>query len=222
MTTDAGFDAARQRSDIETALAAKPNVILALPLDPVTSAEAFKPGGDRRHQAGVPVQPAGRLQARHRLRRDRHRRPVPDGQAGGRRAGQRRSAARARSATSSTTPATTSPTSATRPSRRPSRRTIRISRSSPSRASPIRRAPRSWPAPCCCSIRISTASTSPGPNRPTACSSALRASRQHQDQDRHARPGRTGSARHGQGRQRRRHSSPTRPMSSAARWPPPA
>ena len=40
--TDAQFDAARQRSDIETALAAKPNVILALPLDPVTSAEAFR------------------------------------------------------------------------------------------------------------------------------------------------------------------------------------
>lgn len=42
VTTDAQFDAARQRSDIETALAAKPNVILALPLDPVTSAEAFR------------------------------------------------------------------------------------------------------------------------------------------------------------------------------------
>ena len=40
--TDAQFDAAKQRSDIETALAAKPNIILALPLDPVTSAEAFK------------------------------------------------------------------------------------------------------------------------------------------------------------------------------------
>ncbi|GGF23193.1 rhizopine-binding protein [Youhaiella tibetensis] len=40
--TDAGFDAAKQRSDIETALAAQPNVILSLPLDPVTSAEAFK------------------------------------------------------------------------------------------------------------------------------------------------------------------------------------
>lgn len=40
--TDAQFDAARQRSDIETALAAKPNVILSLPLDPVTSAEAFR------------------------------------------------------------------------------------------------------------------------------------------------------------------------------------
>jgi ribose transport system substrate-binding protein len=42
VTTDSGFDAARQRSDIETALAAKPNVILSLPLDPVTSAEAFR------------------------------------------------------------------------------------------------------------------------------------------------------------------------------------
>ena len=40
--TDAGFDAAKQRSDIETALAAKPNVILSLPLDPTTSAEAFR------------------------------------------------------------------------------------------------------------------------------------------------------------------------------------
>jgi len=40
--TDAGFDAAKQRSDIETALAAKPDIILALPLDPVTSAEAFR------------------------------------------------------------------------------------------------------------------------------------------------------------------------------------
>lgn len=42
VTTDAGFDAAKQRSDIETALAAQPNVILSLPLDPVTSAQAFR------------------------------------------------------------------------------------------------------------------------------------------------------------------------------------
>lgn len=40
--TDAGFDPAKQRSDIETALATKPNIILALPLDPTTSAEAFR------------------------------------------------------------------------------------------------------------------------------------------------------------------------------------
>ncbi len=41
--TDAGFDAAKQKSDVETILAKKPNAVLALPLDPVTSAEAFKP-----------------------------------------------------------------------------------------------------------------------------------------------------------------------------------
>jgi ribose transport system substrate-binding protein len=41
-TTDAGFDAARQRNDIETAMARNPSVILALPLDPITSAEAFR------------------------------------------------------------------------------------------------------------------------------------------------------------------------------------
>jgi ribose transport system substrate-binding protein len=41
--TDAGFDAAKQKSDVETILAKKPSAILALPLDPVTSAETFKP-----------------------------------------------------------------------------------------------------------------------------------------------------------------------------------
>ncbi|MEM9577673.1 MAG: substrate-binding domain-containing protein [Pseudomonadota bacterium] len=40
--TSAGFDAAKQRSDIETALAKSPNIILSLPLDPVTSAAAFE------------------------------------------------------------------------------------------------------------------------------------------------------------------------------------
>lgn len=42
ITTDAAYDAAKQRSDIETALAAGPDIILSLPLDPVTSAEAFR------------------------------------------------------------------------------------------------------------------------------------------------------------------------------------
>jgi ribose transport system substrate-binding protein len=41
-TTSAGFDAAKQRSDIETALAKNPSIILSLPLDPVTAAAAFK------------------------------------------------------------------------------------------------------------------------------------------------------------------------------------
>jgi ribose transport system substrate-binding protein len=41
--TDAGFDAVKQKSDVETVLAKKPSAILALALDPVTAAEAFKP-----------------------------------------------------------------------------------------------------------------------------------------------------------------------------------
>lgn len=40
---DAAFDAARQKSDIETALAKKPDVMLSLPLDPVSAAAAFRP-----------------------------------------------------------------------------------------------------------------------------------------------------------------------------------
>ncbi len=40
--TSAGFDAAKQRSDIETAMARNPSMILSLPLDPVTSAAAFE------------------------------------------------------------------------------------------------------------------------------------------------------------------------------------
>lgn len=45
-TTSAGFDAAKQRSDIETSMAKEPNIILSLPLDPVTSAAAFKEARD--------------------------------------------------------------------------------------------------------------------------------------------------------------------------------
>jgi ribose transport system substrate-binding protein len=40
-TTSAGFDSARQMADVETALALDPDIILALPLDPVASAAAF-------------------------------------------------------------------------------------------------------------------------------------------------------------------------------------
>ncbi|MBG1233915.1 substrate-binding domain-containing protein [Aestuariivirga litoralis] len=45
-TTSAGFDSAKQASDVETALALKPNIILSLPLDPVASAAAFKKAKD--------------------------------------------------------------------------------------------------------------------------------------------------------------------------------
>jgi ribose transport system substrate-binding protein len=41
-TTDAGFDSAKQLSDVETVMAKSPSAILALPLDPVGSAKAFQ------------------------------------------------------------------------------------------------------------------------------------------------------------------------------------
>jgi ribose transport system substrate-binding protein len=42
-TTDAGFDAGKQKSDIETGMAKKPDAIITLPVDPVISAAALKP-----------------------------------------------------------------------------------------------------------------------------------------------------------------------------------
>jgi len=41
--TDAGFDAARQKSDVETVLAKKPSIILSLPVDPATAASVYEP-----------------------------------------------------------------------------------------------------------------------------------------------------------------------------------
>jgi ribose transport system substrate-binding protein len=40
--TDAGFDAGRQKSDVETVLAKQPSAIVALPVDPVATASAFR------------------------------------------------------------------------------------------------------------------------------------------------------------------------------------
>lgn len=42
-TTDAGFDSAKQASDVETTLALKPDIMLTLVIDPVSGAEAFRP-----------------------------------------------------------------------------------------------------------------------------------------------------------------------------------
>jgi ribose transport system substrate-binding protein len=41
-TTDAGFDAGRQKSDIETVMAKRPSAILSLPADPVVTASAYR------------------------------------------------------------------------------------------------------------------------------------------------------------------------------------
>ena len=44
--TDAQFDPAKQKSDIETILAKKPSIILSLPVDPDTAAEVYRPALD--------------------------------------------------------------------------------------------------------------------------------------------------------------------------------
>lgn len=41
-TTDAGFNAAKQVSDIETILAQKPNIIISIPTDPTATASAYR------------------------------------------------------------------------------------------------------------------------------------------------------------------------------------
>lgn len=41
--TDAGFDAARQKSDVETVLAKQPSIIVSLPVDPATAATVYDP-----------------------------------------------------------------------------------------------------------------------------------------------------------------------------------
>jgi ribose transport system substrate-binding protein len=42
-TTDAGFDAGKQKNDIETVMAKKPDAIITLPVDPAIAAAALKP-----------------------------------------------------------------------------------------------------------------------------------------------------------------------------------
>ena len=49
--TDANFDAAKQKSDVETVLALKPDVIVGYPVDLTTGAEIFRPIID----AGIPL-----------------------------------------------------------------------------------------------------------------------------------------------------------------------
>lgn len=43
VTTDAEMDSTKQKTDVETALALKPDIILTLVIDPVAGAEAFRP-----------------------------------------------------------------------------------------------------------------------------------------------------------------------------------
>ena len=45
--SDAQFDPAKQATDVETALALQPDIILTLPVDPVSAAQAFQPAVDQ-------------------------------------------------------------------------------------------------------------------------------------------------------------------------------
>ncbi|HEB29449.1 MAG TPA: hypothetical protein ENI15_01045 [Spirochaetes bacterium] len=44
--TDAGYDPGKQASDVETVMLLKPDVIISVPIEPVTSAAAFRPAVD--------------------------------------------------------------------------------------------------------------------------------------------------------------------------------
>lgn len=44
--TDANYDPGKQKSDIETIISLKPDVIISVPIEPVTSAEAYRPAID--------------------------------------------------------------------------------------------------------------------------------------------------------------------------------
>ena len=46
VTADSNFDPAKQASDVETAMARKPDIMLSLPNDPTSAAKAFKPAVD--------------------------------------------------------------------------------------------------------------------------------------------------------------------------------
>ncbi|MBL0373317.1 substrate-binding domain-containing protein [Rhizobium sp. KVB221] len=63
--TNAGFDAARQKSDIETVLAKKPAIILSLPVDPASAATVYEPALKAGVKLGfVDNSPAGYEQGR--------------------------------------------------------------------------------------------------------------------------------------------------------------
>lgn len=47
MTADSAFDPAKQAADVETAMASSPDILIALPNDPVSAAQAFKPAVDK-------------------------------------------------------------------------------------------------------------------------------------------------------------------------------
>ena len=135
--SDAGFDAAKQKNDVETMMAKSPTIILSLPVDPDTASEVYRPALEAGTKvAFVDNAPTGYKQGTDYVTivsddlyqmgekaADAHGR-------GDRQQGQGRLSVPRRAIS-------TSPTSATAPSRRRSRPNIPTSRSSRRWGSPI-------------------------------------------------------------------------------------
>ena len=81
--TEADFDPARQATDVETAMALQPDIILTLPVDPVSGAQAFRPAVDAGAKLVFVDNGVDGYAPGHRLRLDRHRRPLRHGQGSG-------------------------------------------------------------------------------------------------------------------------------------------
>ena len=145
--TDAGFDAAKQKNDVETILAKKPSDHPLAAGRSRHGGRGLPPGARGRHQARLRRQRAERLRPGQGLRHHRLRRPLPDGREGGRRHGRRD-----RRQGQGRLPLPRRQFLRHQPARRrlqaddrgPSTRT---SRSSPSRASPTRPRPRTSSTP---------------------------------------------------------------------------
>ena len=71
--SEADFDPARQQTDIETAMALQPDIILSLPVDPVAGTQAFRPAADAGASHRFRRQRRRQLRARRGLRVDRDR-----------------------------------------------------------------------------------------------------------------------------------------------------
>ena len=217
--TDAGFDAAKQKSDVETILAKKPSAILALPLDPVTSAEAFKPAV----AAGVKIVLLSNKPKDFVQGKDYVTIVTDDLFQMGKHAADALAAAIGKKgkiawiyhdAQYYVTNQRDNAFKATIESDYPDISIVaKQGIADPARAQDIAQA-LLLKNPDLDGIYVTWAEPAEG------VLAALRAAGNKQHEDRDARPLRAGRARHGQGRQCRRRSSRTRPMNSAARWRP--
>ena len=175
-TTNAAFDAAKQRSDIETALVKQPSIILALPLDPVTSAEAFRAAV----ADGVKLVFLSNLPSGYEHGVDYAAIVTDDLFQMGKQAADALAEAMGGAGTvgwifhDATYYVTNQRDNAFKTTIENDYPDITIVRRAG--ASAIRRVPRRSPTRCCCAIPTWAASTSPGPARPRGVLASLRAS----------------------------------------------